>query len=136
MPTPSPAGRPCLLLPLALKSGREDGYHRAKMGVEIETITPGDGQTFPKKGQRVVVHYVDECRAAGKACLLTRLCVRQQRSPRDHPTKCHSHLRRGAAWPGSLKLVHSTLFNSTQIIRVDSYLGNMEEKCVTDDSCS
>ncbi|XP_056129325.1 peptidyl-prolyl cis-trans isomerase FKBP1A-like [Lampris incognitus] len=28
------------------------------MGVEIETITPGDGQTFPKKGQRVVVHYV------------------------------------------------------------------------------
>ncbi|XP_034066129.1 peptidyl-prolyl cis-trans isomerase FKBP1A-like [Gymnodraco acuticeps] len=28
------------------------------MGVEIETITPGDGRTFPKKGQRVVVHYV------------------------------------------------------------------------------
>ncbi|XP_034028889.1 peptidyl-prolyl cis-trans isomerase FKBP1A-like [Thalassophryne amazonica] len=28
------------------------------MGVEIETISPGDGQTFPKKGQQVVVHYV------------------------------------------------------------------------------
>nr|XP_020479803.1 peptidyl-prolyl cis-trans isomerase FKBP1A-like isoform X1 [Monopterus albus] len=35
------------------------------MGVEIETITPGDGKTtarkgrtFPKKGQTCVVHYV------------------------------------------------------------------------------
>ncbi|XP_029911986.1 FKBP prolyl isomerase 1Ab [Myripristis murdjan] len=28
------------------------------MGVEIETITPGDGRTFPKKGQTCVVHYV------------------------------------------------------------------------------
>uniref|UniRef100_S4RXU0 peptidylprolyl isomerase n=2 Tax=Petromyzon marinus TaxID=7757 RepID=S4RXU0_PETMA len=27
------------------------------MGVQVETITPGDGQTFPKKGQTVVVHY-------------------------------------------------------------------------------
>ncbi|XP_033907249.2 peptidyl-prolyl cis-trans isomerase FKBP1A [Acipenser ruthenus] len=29
-----------------------------KMGVEVETITPGDGRTFPKKGQTCVVHYV------------------------------------------------------------------------------
>ncbi|CAL8250375.1 unnamed protein product [Boreogadus saida] len=28
------------------------------MGVEIETTKPGDGQTFPKKGQTAVVHYV------------------------------------------------------------------------------
>ncbi|XP_019722617.1 FKBP prolyl isomerase 1Ab [Hippocampus comes] len=28
------------------------------MGVEIETIIPGDGRTFPKKGQTCVVHYV------------------------------------------------------------------------------
>ncbi|XP_076053967.1 peptidyl-prolyl cis-trans isomerase Fkbp12 isoform X2 [Oratosquilla oratoria] len=27
------------------------------MGVEIETIRPGDGVTFPKPGQTVVVHY-------------------------------------------------------------------------------
>eukprot|EP01098_Paradermamoeba_levis_P003629 TRINITY_DN1629_c0_g1_i1.p1 TRINITY_DN1629_c0_g1~~TRINITY_DN1629_c0_g1_i1.p1 ORF type:complete len:109 (+),score=27.94 TRINITY_DN1629_c0_g1_i1:89-415(+) len=27
------------------------------MGVTIETITAGDGKTFPKQGQRVVVHY-------------------------------------------------------------------------------
>jgi len=32
--------------------------YRNKMGVEIETITPGDGRTFPKKGQTCVVHYV------------------------------------------------------------------------------
>ncbi|MED6257644.1 hypothetical protein ATANTOWER_028745 [Ataeniobius toweri] len=48
-----------LLLPLpAFNGGPQRGYSNAKMGVEIETITPGDGRTFPKKGQRVVVHYV------------------------------------------------------------------------------
>uniref|UniRef100_UPI00398F5DD1 peptidyl-prolyl cis-trans isomerase FKBP1A-like n=1 Tax=Pristiophorus japonicus TaxID=55135 RepID=UPI00398F5DD1 len=28
------------------------------MGVEVETIVPGDGRTFPKTGQTCVVHYV------------------------------------------------------------------------------
>ncbi|KAM6989978.1 peptidyl-prolyl cis-trans isomerase Fkbp12-like [Tautogolabrus adspersus] len=28
------------------------------MGVEVETLKPGDGATFPKKGQKVSVHYV------------------------------------------------------------------------------
>ncbi|MEQ2303214.1 Peptidyl-prolyl cis-trans isomerase fkbp1b [Ameca splendens] len=28
------------------------------MGVEVETISPGDGRTFPKKGQTCVVHYI------------------------------------------------------------------------------
>ncbi|XP_063815206.1 peptidyl-prolyl cis-trans isomerase FKBP1A isoform X2 [Pseudophryne corroboree] len=28
------------------------------MGVTVESVCPGDGQTFPKKGQKVVVHYV------------------------------------------------------------------------------
>ncbi|XP_029380536.1 FK506-binding protein 1-like [Echeneis naucrates] len=28
------------------------------MGVEVETIRPGDGKTFPQKGQTVAVHYV------------------------------------------------------------------------------
>jgi len=27
------------------------------MGVEVQTIKDGDGQTFPKTGQTVVVHY-------------------------------------------------------------------------------
>ncbi|CAG0881865.1 unnamed protein product [Darwinula stevensoni] len=27
------------------------------MGVTVETITPGDGSSFPRKGQTVVVHY-------------------------------------------------------------------------------
>uniref|UniRef100_A0A023F9G1 peptidylprolyl isomerase n=3 Tax=Triatominae TaxID=70999 RepID=A0A023F9G1_TRIIF len=27
------------------------------MGVTVETVSPGDGQTFPKTGQTVVVHY-------------------------------------------------------------------------------
>ncbi|XP_028986972.1 peptidyl-prolyl cis-trans isomerase FKBP1A-like [Betta splendens] len=28
------------------------------MGVDIETIRPGDGRTFPKRGCTVTVHYV------------------------------------------------------------------------------
>jgi len=28
------------------------------MGVSIERISPGDGITFPKKGDRVTIHYV------------------------------------------------------------------------------
>uniref|UniRef100_A0A3P9PFG8 peptidylprolyl isomerase n=1 Tax=Poecilia reticulata TaxID=8081 RepID=A0A3P9PFG8_POERE len=28
------------------------------MGVDVETIRPGDGRTFPKKGSTVAVHYV------------------------------------------------------------------------------
>ena len=27
------------------------------MGVTVETVAPGDGKTFPTKGQTVVVHY-------------------------------------------------------------------------------
>lgn len=27
------------------------------MGVDVEVLSPGDGQTFPKTGQTVVVHY-------------------------------------------------------------------------------
>ncbi len=32
------------------------------MGVTVETITPGDGTNFPKRGQTVVVHYVGALR--------------------------------------------------------------------------
>ncbi|KAI1798423.1 peptidyl-prolyl cis-trans isomerase [Ganoderma leucocontextum] len=28
------------------------------MGVTVEVITPGDGQNFPRKGDRVTIHYV------------------------------------------------------------------------------
>ncbi|XP_021168129.1 peptidyl-prolyl cis-trans isomerase FKBP1A [Fundulus heteroclitus] len=28
------------------------------MGVEVETIRPGDGKTFPQRGKTVSVHYV------------------------------------------------------------------------------
>ncbi|KAG2134284.1 FK506-binding protein 1 [Suillus cothurnatus] len=28
------------------------------MGVSIETIIPGDGKTFPKRGDTVTIHYV------------------------------------------------------------------------------
>uniref|UniRef100_A0A452DMU9 peptidylprolyl isomerase n=1 Tax=Capra hircus TaxID=9925 RepID=A0A452DMU9_CAPHI len=27
------------------------------MGAQVETISPGDGRTFPKRGQTCVVHY-------------------------------------------------------------------------------
>ncbi|KAM8727902.1 peptidyl-prolyl cis-trans isomerase FKBP1A-like [Acanthopagrus schlegelii] len=28
------------------------------MGVQVDTLKPGDGRTFPKRGQTVKVHYV------------------------------------------------------------------------------
>ncbi|XP_030015969.1 peptidyl-prolyl cis-trans isomerase FKBP1A-like [Sphaeramia orbicularis] len=28
------------------------------MGVQVETLRPGDGKTFPKRGTKVYVHYV------------------------------------------------------------------------------
>merc|ERR1712203_755966 len=31
---------------------------QATMGVDIETLQPGDGTTFPKPGQKVTCHYV------------------------------------------------------------------------------
>ncbi|KAF4794086.1 Peptidyl-prolyl cis-trans isomerase FKBP1B [Turdus rufiventris] len=37
------------------------------MGVEIETISPGDGRTFPKKGQTCVVHYTAAVEIQGES---------------------------------------------------------------------
>ena len=28
------------------------------MGVEVEVLTPGDGKTFPQKGDELTMHYV------------------------------------------------------------------------------
>jgi len=36
------------------------------MGVDVETIKPGDGSTFPKKGQMVEVHYTGTLLNGGK----------------------------------------------------------------------
>ncbi|XP_033960990.1 peptidyl-prolyl cis-trans isomerase FKBP1A-like [Pseudochaenichthys georgianus] len=36
----------------------EDDLEKRTMGVEVETLRPGDGRTFPQKGQTVFVHYV------------------------------------------------------------------------------
>lgn len=36
------------------------------MGVDIETIRPGDGTTFPKTGQTVVVHYTGTLQSGDK----------------------------------------------------------------------
>ena len=41
-------------------------HHRASssnMGVDIETLKPGDGVTFPKPGQTVTAHYTGASRA-------------------------------------------------------------------------
>jgi len=36
------------------------------MGVEVQTIQEGDGSTFPKTGQTVVVHYTGTLEAGSK----------------------------------------------------------------------
>ncbi|EKX45982.1 FKBP-type peptidyl-prolyl cis-trans isomerase [Guillardia theta CCMP2712] len=36
------------------------------MGVEVQTITPGDGKNFPKKGQRLEMHYTGKLASNGE----------------------------------------------------------------------
>ncbi|CAJ62014.1 MULTISPECIES: FKBP-type peptidyl-prolyl cis-trans isomerase [Frankia] len=36
------------------------------MGVTIEVLSPGDGKTFPKKGDAVTIHYVGTLLGSGK----------------------------------------------------------------------
>ena len=38
-------------------------------GVDVETIKPGDGTTFPKKGDELTMHYVT------RVCLFVRFIV-------------------------------------------------------------
>jgi hypothetical protein len=40
------------------------------MGVTVETLTPGDGTNFPKRGQTVIVHYT----GARLRCAEARCC--------------------------------------------------------------
>ncbi|KAG7519371.1 peptidyl-prolyl cis-trans isomerase FKBP1A-like [Solea senegalensis] len=117
------------------------------MGVEIETITPGDGRTFPKKGQRVVVHYVgtladgkvfDSSRSRGKPFKFRighqevirgwEEGVAQMSVGQRAKLICSPDFAYGSkAWRHETRAL--TMLNSTQTFRVDSYLGNMEEIC-------
>merc|ERR1712141_176534 len=36
----------------------DSNFQRVNMGVDIEVMSPGDGSTFPKSGQKVTCHYV------------------------------------------------------------------------------
>uniref|UniRef100_A0A671EXA8 Uncharacterized protein n=1 Tax=Rhinolophus ferrumequinum TaxID=59479 RepID=A0A671EXA8_RHIFE len=76
------------------------------MGVQVETISPGDGRTFPKRGQTCVVHYTDECGSASQTDYLPGLCLWRHWAPRHHPTKCHSRLR-GASKTGMTGMASS-----------------------------
>jgi FK506-binding protein 1 len=53
------------------------------MGVEVQTIVPGDGKTYPKQGQKLEMHYSGTLASNGQvgskpgACLgvvLIRVC--------------------------------------------------------------
>ena len=45
---------------------RTDARTLSKMGVDIETLKPGDGVTFPKPGQVVTAHYTGAHRDASR----------------------------------------------------------------------
>uniref|UniRef100_G3PFH1 FKBP prolyl isomerase 1B n=1 Tax=Gasterosteus aculeatus aculeatus TaxID=481459 RepID=G3PFH1_GASAC len=70
------------------------------MGVDVETISPGDGRTFPKKGQACVVHYIDEPGPEGENHLHTRYGLRSDRPSRGHPPERDAYIRCGAAEAG------------------------------------
>ncbi|KAK6303425.1 hypothetical protein J4Q44_G00258790 [Coregonus suidteri] len=117
---------------------------RDKMGVEIETITPGDGQTFPKKGQTCVVHYVgsltdgtkfDSSRDRGKPFKFKigkqevirgwEEGVGQMSVGQRATLTCTPDFAYGSkGHPGIIPPNSTLIFD---IFRVDSYLGNMEE---------
>ncbi|PWN42316.1 hypothetical protein IE81DRAFT_337473 [Ceraceosorus guamensis] len=46
-------------LPFSLAPANVRAFHQTllRAGVQIERITPGDGKTFPQKGQTVSIHY-------------------------------------------------------------------------------
>uniref|UniRef100_A0A2K5QLG3 Uncharacterized protein n=1 Tax=Cebus imitator TaxID=2715852 RepID=A0A2K5QLG3_CEBIM len=82
------------------------------MGVQVETISPGEGRTFPKRGQTCVVHYTgmgcpDECGSESQTDYISRLCPRFHWAPRHHPTTCHSCLRCGASKTGMTGMASS-----------------------------
>ncbi|XP_029705225.1 peptidyl-prolyl cis-trans isomerase FKBP1B isoform X2 [Takifugu rubripes] len=72
------------------------------MGVEVQTISPGDGRTFPKKGQTCVVHYIDEPGTEGKNHLHSGHGLWSHRPPRGHPSTRHSYFRRGTNQAGMI----------------------------------
>nr|BAE94232.1 FK506 Binding Protein12-T1 [Mus musculus] len=54
------------------------------MGVQVETISPGDGRTFPKRGQTCVVHYTGE----DPDLEGNDLQGREDKTARSHPPLC------------------------------------------------
>ena len=67
--------------------GRSLGtHHRASstnMGVDIETLKPGDGVTFPKPGQTVTAHYTGASRARAARATARVPILPTLRSPAD-----------------------------------------------------
>ena len=48
------------LTPSHIPSRLPPRTHTRSMGVDIETISPGDGVTFPQAGQKVTAHYTGQ----------------------------------------------------------------------------
>ena len=63
----------------------------------------------------------DECRPEGEADLLTRLRLRQQRTPGDHPTGFHPSPSTWSCSAWRPETCALTLLNSTQIFRVSGF---------------
>uniref|UniRef100_A0A2K5CER4 Uncharacterized protein n=1 Tax=Aotus nancymaae TaxID=37293 RepID=A0A2K5CER4_AOTNA len=70
------------------------------VGVQVETISPGDKRTFLKRGQTCMMHYTG-CGSESQSDYISRL------SPRHHPTTCHSRLRSGTFKTGMTGMASS-----------------------------
>uniref|UniRef100_A0A2K6BA96 Uncharacterized protein n=1 Tax=Macaca nemestrina TaxID=9545 RepID=A0A2K6BA96_MACNE len=63
-------------------------------GVQVETISPGDAHTLPKRGQTCLMGCPEEGGSDSQTDYISRLHLQH------HPTTCHSRLRCGASKTG------------------------------------
>lgn len=49
---------PALEIAASARAGGDFLLNRFKMGVEVQTIVPGDNKSYPKAGQKLSMHYI------------------------------------------------------------------------------
>uniref|UniRef100_A0A8D2ER30 peptidylprolyl isomerase n=1 Tax=Theropithecus gelada TaxID=9565 RepID=A0A8D2ER30_THEGE len=75
--------------------------------VQVETISPGDAHTLPKRGQTCLMHYTGMLEGGKK--IDSSRDRKSPLTPKHHPTTCHSRLRCGASKTGMTGMASSSV---------------------------